>query len=67
MQNENRLTVHQAAKLLGASDQFVRIGIREGQLKFGVAVKTSNQWTYLITKQKFEEVTGITVPEILEA
>ena len=30
-------------------------------LKFGMAVKMSGQWTYVITKQKFEEVTGIKV------
>lgn len=58
---ENRLTVKQAAYLLGASEQFVRIGLQQGTLKFGMAVKMSGHWTYVVTKQKFEEVTGIKV------
>ena len=58
--NENRISVEQAAKLLGASPQFIRIGL-QGMLDFGMAVKMSRNWTYVITKQKFEEKTGIKV------
>lgn len=58
---ENRLSVAEAARLLGASEQFVRIGMQRKELPIGVAVKTSGQWTYVITKQKFEECTGIKV------
>lgn len=58
---QNRLSVTQAARLLNASEQFIRIGLQQGTLKFGVAVKMSGQYTYVITKQKFEEVTGIKV------
>lgn len=61
MQDSNRLSVASAAKLLGASEQFVRIGLQQKELPFGFAVKTSGQWTYVITKQKFEETTGIKV------
>ena len=57
----NRISVAEAARLLGASEQFVRIGLQQGMLEFGMAVKMSSQWTYVITKQKFEEVTGIKV------
>jgi len=53
--------VEQAAKLLGASPQFIRIGLQQGMLDFGMAVKMSRNWTYVITKQKFEEKTGIKV------
>lgn len=55
----NRLSVAEAARLLGASQQFVRIGLQQGTLKFGMAVKMSGQWTYVITRQKFTEETGI--------
>ncbi len=58
---ENRLSVAEAAYLLNTSEQFIRIGLQQGTLKFGMAVKMSGQWTYVITKQKFEEVTGIKV------
>ena len=60
-EKENRISVEHAAQLLGASPQFVRIGLHQGILKFGMAVKMSRQWTYVITKQKFEETTGIKV------
>ena len=59
--NENRISVEQAAKLLGASPQFIRIGLQQGMLDFGMAVKMSRNWTYVITKQKFEKKTGIKV------
>ena len=62
---DNRISVAEAARLLGASEQFVRIGLQQGMLKFGMAVKMSSQWTYVITKQKFEEVTGIKVADAL--
>ena len=45
---DNRLSVAEAAHLLGASEQFVRIGLQQGTLKFGMAVKMSGQWTYVI-------------------
>lgn len=59
--DSNRLSVTEAAQLLNASEQFIRIGMQQGTLKFGMAVKMSSHWTYVITKQKFEEVTGIPV------
>ena len=59
----NRLSVTEAASLLDASEQFIRVGLQQGTLKFGMAVKMSGQWTYVITKQKFEEVTGIKVSQ----
>lgn len=57
----NRISVAMAAELLDASEQFVRQGILDGTLPIGFAVKMSDEYTYLITKQKFEEVTGIKV------
>lgn len=42
---ENRLSVAEAAYLLNASEQFIRIGLQQGTLKFGMAVKMSGQWT----------------------
>ena len=59
--SSNRISVEQAAKLLGASPQFIRIGLQQGKLDFGMAVKMARYWTYVITKQKFEEKTGIKV------
>ena len=61
---QNRISVAHAAKLLNASEQFIRIGMQTGQLEIGVVVKMSGQWTYVITKQKIEEATGIPVKEV---
>lgn len=63
MNGENRISVATAARLMGASEQFIRIGLQNKELEFGFAVKTSGRWTYVITKQKFEEATGIKVQE----
>lgn len=66
-EDSNRLSVIEAAKLLDASPQFIRIGLQQKCLPFGMAVRMSTHWTYVITKQQFEEATGIKVPsEILE-
>lgn len=64
MQEKNRMSVACAASLLGASEQFIRIGLQKKELPIGFAVKTSGHWTYVITKQKFEEATGIKVVKV---
>lgn len=58
-----RLTVDEAARLLGASPQFIRIGLQQGRFPWGYAVKTSSHYTYFIIPQKFEEHTGIKIPK----
>lgn len=62
----NRLSVQKAAELMGANEQFVRIGLRDGLLPFGVALKRSprsSRWVYYISVPKFEEYTGIKVTQ----
>lgn len=49
------MDVKQAAKLLGKSPQFVRIGLQRGILPFGYAVKMSSRWTYHISEKKLKE------------
>ena len=44
--------VAQAAALMGVSPQFVRIGLQQGRLPFGTAVKMSSRWTYYINEEK---------------
>ena len=55
------MTVKQTADLMGVSPQFVRIGLQRGILPFGYAVKMSGRYVYWISKEKFEESTGIKV------
>lgn len=52
------LSVKEAAKLLGKSEQFVRIGLQRGILPFGYAVKMSTKWTYHISDHKIHEYVG---------
>lgn len=52
------MTVKEAAKLLGKSEQFVRIGLQRGILPFGYAVKMSSKWTYHISEHKIYEYIG---------
>lgn len=59
--DNNRLTVKRAAELMGCTQQFIRVGLQRGILTFGTAIKMSSVWTYYISPQKFEEVTGIKV------
>lgn len=57
---DNNLTIAEAAKLMGVSRQFIRVGLQKGILPFGYAVQVSaNRYTYFISKQKFLEYTGI--------
>lgn len=57
-----RIKVTEAARLMGVSAQFVRIGMQRGKLPIGQAVKLSDRWTYYISPKLFEEFTGVKKP-----
>lgn len=59
------MKVSECAKLLGKSEQFVRVGLQHGVLPFGVAVKMSSKWTYLISEAKVYDYLGISKGEML--
>jgi len=52
------VSVKDAAKILGKSQQFVRIGLQRGLLPIGTAVKMSSVWTYHISPKLLEEYVG---------
>lgn len=52
-----RITVKQAATVLGVSEQFIRIGMQRGQLPIGTAVKFK-RWVYHISPYLLEQYTG---------
>ena len=56
-----RMSVKDVAKLMNASEQFVRRGLQNGVFQWGYAVKISNRYTYWISKDKFTMYTGIEV------
>lgn len=57
-----RVTVSEAAKALGVSSQFIRIGLQRKTLPIGTAVKMSSVWTYYISEAKLKEYTGAATP-----
>ena len=60
----SRITIDQAARLMGCSPQFVRIGLQRKLLDIGDAVKMSTKWTYNISPAKLAARQGITVDEL---
>jgi len=60
-----RVSVIEAAAILGASPQYVRIGLQQGALKIGSAVKMSSSWTYNIQADKLSEAVGHDVEDEL--
>lgn len=60
MKKRSRMTIAECARLMNVSEQFVRVGLQKEVLPFGYAVRISGgRWTYYISRQKFEESTGI--------
>lgn len=52
------MTVKDAARLMGKSEQFVRVGLQQGVFPFGYAVKISTKYTYYISDEKIKEYIG---------
>ena len=50
-----KITVKEAAEIMGVSQQFIRIGMQRSQLPIGTAVKLSSIWTYHISPKLFYE------------
>lgn len=55
---DKNLPIEEAAKIMGKSKQFVRVGLQRGIFPFGSAVKLSSRWTYYISPPKFYEYVG---------
>lgn len=54
-----KISVKEAARCMGKSDQFVRIGLQRGLLPFGNAVPgTGACWNYYISPTKFRDYVG---------
>lgn len=53
-----KISVAEAAEIMGVSRQFIRVGLQRGLLPFGCAVKMSNRYTYYISEKKLREYLG---------
>lgn len=58
MNEKRNIKVSDAARMLGKSAQFVRIGLQREILPFGYAVKTSSQWSYHISPKLLNDYIG---------
>lgn len=57
---EYRISVAEAAELMGVSQQFIRVGLQKKELPFGTAVQiTRKKYTYFISRSQFNEYLGI--------
>lgn len=54
----NNISVAQAARMLGKSEQFVRVSLQQGTAPFGFAVKNKTQYSYHISPYKLKEYMG---------
>lgn len=54
-----RMTVAEAASIMGVSKDYIRVGLQRGLLPFGTAVKMSNRYTYYISAKKLFKYLGV--------
>lgn len=64
----NKITVTQAAALMGKSALFVREAMRREVLDIGIAMQMpgSEKWNFHISPQKLAEYLGVSVEELME-
>lgn len=60
----NRVSVKQAASLLGVSEQYIRLGLQRGELPIGSCVKLSTKWTYHISPFLLQQYAGLKMPPV---
>lgn len=56
--SERAISIKEAAAIIGASPQYVRVGLQTGRLPIGTAVMMSTKWTYNIQKDRVAEYVG---------
>lgn len=59
VESATKIKVADAAKILGKSEQFVRIGLQRNILPIGTAVQMSSRWTYHISPKLLKEYAGV--------
>lgn len=61
MENAHIISPEMAACLLGSTPQTIRMQMAEGNLPIGIVLPGKKRNRYIITKEKFKEVTGIEI------
>lgn len=61
-----KITTVEAAAIINASPQYVRVAMQRGVLPIGTAVKMSSIWTYNISPKLLEDYSGKNIEKELE-
>lgn len=61
-----RILTAEAAEILNVSPQFVRIGMQQGKLPIGTAIKMSTIWTYHISEKLLADYSGKDIEQELK-
>lgn len=64
--NVGRITTAEAAAIINASPQFVRVAMQQEKLPIETAIKMSTVWTYNISEKLLAEYSGKDVKKELE-
>lgn len=56
MKDIDRLDVAEAARMMGVTEQFVRLGLQQNRFPWGYAVFMGSHYSYWINRKRFEEV-----------
>ena len=67
MASMTKIKTAEAAMIMGCSPQFIRIGLQQGKLDIGNALKMSSIWTYNISPAALARRQGMTLEELDEA
>ncbi len=59
MEDSHIITPERAAELLRTTPQTIRLRMKDGSLPIGIVFPGKRRSQYIITKEKFKEVTGI--------
>lgn len=52
------VTIKEASRRMGKSEQFIRIGLQRNKLPFGTAIKNKTKYSYYISRKLFDEYVG---------
>lgn len=48
-----KLTVQEAARIMGVTPRFLHLGLQHNRFPFGAAVKMDKRWSYYINAKRF--------------
>ena len=53
--SHEKVTVQEAARLMGVTPRFLQMGLQHDRFPFGTAVKMAKRWSYYINAERFRQ------------